>query len=62
MKKATHKESPTDPKPTLRPYQVDVLVVPPKFMMDLGLASIHREKQTVYGTCLADAKRRAGIQ
>ena len=45
----------------LRAYTVNVLVNPPVFMIELGLATVHEEKRTIYGTSLADAKKRAGI-
>jgi hypothetical protein len=50
------------PQETLRPYRVNVLVIPPNYMIDLGLATVHRETKTIYGTSLADAKQRAGIE
>jgi hypothetical protein len=46
----------------LRAYTVNVLVNPPIYMIELGLASVHEEKRTIYGTSLADAKKRAGIE
>jgi hypothetical protein len=46
----------------LRAYTVNVLVNPPVFMIELGLATVHEEKRTIYGTSLADAKKRAGIE
>jgi hypothetical protein len=45
----------------LRAYTVNVLVNPPVYMIELGLATVHEEKRTIYGTSLADAKKRAGI-
>jgi hypothetical protein len=45
----------------LRAYTINVLVNPPIFMIELGLATVHEEKRTIYGTSLADAKKRAGI-
>ncbi len=46
----------------LRASTVNVLVNPPVYMIELGLATVHQEKRTIYGTSLADAKRRAGIE
>ena len=46
----------------LRAFTVNVLVNPPVYMIELGLATVHEEKRTIYGTSLADAKRRAGIE
>ena len=46
----------------LRAYTVNVLVVPPNIEIALGMATMHEEKRTIYGTSLADAKRRAGIE
>ena len=46
----------------LRAYTVNVLVNPPIYMIELGLATVHEEKHTIYGTSLADAKKRAGIE
>ncbi len=46
----------------LKAYSVNVLVVPPNYEIKLGLATVHEEKRTIYGTSLADAKKRAGIQ
>jgi hypothetical protein len=46
----------------LRAYTVNVLVNPPVYMIELGLATVHEEKRTIYGTSLADAKKRAGIE
>lgn len=45
----------------LRAFTVNVLVVPPNYMIELGLGTVHEEKRTIYGTSLADAKKRAGI-
>ena len=45
----------------LRAYTVNVLVNPPVYMIELGLATVHEEKRTIYGTSLVDAKKRAGI-
>ena len=45
----------------LRAYTVNVLVIPPNYKIALGLATLHEEKRTIYGTSLADAKKRAGI-
>jgi hypothetical protein len=46
----------------MKAYTVNVLVVPPNHEIALGLATMHEEKRTIYGTSLADAKRRAGIE
>ncbi len=46
----------------LRCFTVNVLVVPPNIEIALGMATMHEEKRTIYGTSLADAKRRAGIE
>ena len=46
----------------LKAYTVNVLVVPPNYEIALGLATMHEEKRTIYGTSLADAKKRAGIE
>ena len=46
----------------LRAYTINVLVNPPIYMIELGLATVHEEKRTIYGTSLADAKKRAGIE
>ncbi len=45
----------------LKAYTVNVLVNPPIYLIELGLATVHEEKRTIHGTSLADAKRRAGI-
>ncbi len=45
----------------LKAYTVNVLVCPPNYMIELGLATVHDETRTIYGTSLADAKKRAGI-
>jgi len=49
-------------KEGFRPFKVEVMIVPPTFMVELGLATVHRETVTVYGKSLADAKKRAGIE
>ena len=46
----------------LRAYTVNLLIVPPKIDVLLGVATVHEEKRTIYGTSLADAKKRAGIE
>jgi hypothetical protein len=46
----------------MKAYTVNVLVVPPNHEIALGLATMHEEKRTIYGTSLADAKKRAGIE
>jgi hypothetical protein len=46
----------------LRAFTVNILVNPPVYMIELGLATVHEEKRTIYGTSLADAKKRAGIE
>jgi len=46
----------------LRAYTVNVAVIPTAYMIALGLATVHEEKRTIYGTSLADAKKRAGIE
>jgi hypothetical protein len=47
----------------LRAYTVNVLTNPPVYMIELGLAPPpHHETRTIYGTSLADAKKRAGIE
>ena len=45
----------------LRAFTVNLLIVPPNYMVELGLATVHQERRTIYGTSLADAKKRAGI-
>ena len=52
----------------LRAYTVNVAVIPTAYMVALGLAKqlnvgdrVPTEKRTIYGTSLADAKKRAGI-
>jgi hypothetical protein len=54
-----HGEQPTE---QLKAYTVNILVVPPNYEIALGLATMHEEKRTIYGTSLADAKKRAGIE
>lgn len=46
----------------LRCFTVNVQVVPPNIEIALGMATMHEEKRTIYGTSLADAKKRAGIE
>jgi hypothetical protein len=46
----------------LRAYTVNVLVIPPNIEIALGIVTMHEEKRTIYGTSLADAKKRAGIE
>ena len=46
----------------LKAYTVNVLVIPPNYEIALGLATMHEEKRTIYGTSLADAKKKAGIE
>ena len=46
----------------LRAFTVNVLVVPPNIEIALGMGTVHEEKRTIYGTSLADAKKRAGIE
>jgi len=46
----------------LRAYTVNVLVVPPMVNVALFGARPYEEKRTIYGTSLADAKKRAGIE
>ena len=50
-----------DTKPT-RTFRVKVVTVPPKYMVELGLAKITEEWRTITGRTLAEAKRSAGIQ
>ena len=46
----------------LRAFTINVLTNPPCYMIEQGLAPPpHHETRTIYGTSLADAKRRAGI-
>ena len=54
-----HGEQPIE---RLKAYTVNVLIVPPKYQIELGLATMHEEKRTIYGVSLADAKKRAGIE
>ena len=46
----------------LRAFTVTVLVVPTMVDVKLFGARPYEEKRTIYGTSLADAKRRAGIE
>lgn len=53
----------------LRAFTVNVAVIPTAYMVALGLAKqlnvgdrVPTEKRTIYGTSLADAKKRAGIE
>jgi hypothetical protein len=47
----------------LRAFTVNVLTNPPIYMIELGLEPPpHHETRTIYGTSLADAKKRAGIE
>jgi hypothetical protein len=53
----------------LRAFTVEVATIPTAVMVALGLAKplkvgdrIPTEKRTIYGTSLADAKKRAGIE
>ena len=46
----------------LKAYTINVLVAPPNYEIALGLNTIHEEKRTIYGTSLADAKKREGIE
>ena len=53
----------------MRAFTVNVAVIPTAVQIALGLAKpinvgdvIPTEKRTIYGTSLADAKRRAGIE
>jgi len=54
--------APTRRDEGLKAYTVNVLVVPPNAEIALGLATMHEETRTIYGTSLADAKKRAGIE
>ncbi len=53
---------PERPAETLRAYTVNVLVIPPNYEIAAGVATVHEEKRTVYGTSRKDALERAGIQ
>jgi hypothetical protein len=53
----------------LRAFTVNVAIIPTAYMVALGLAKqlnvgdrVPTEKRTIYGTSLADAKKRAGIE
>ena len=46
----------------VRRFRVKVVTVPPKFMIELGLATIKEEWRVIEGRTLAEAKRSAGIQ
>lgn len=46
----------------MKACQVEVVNVPPTYMIALGLAQVERVTKAIYGTTLADAMRRAGIQ
>lgn len=47
----------------LRAFTVNILTNPPIYMIELGLEPPpHHETRTIYGTSLADAKERAGIE
>ena len=53
----------------MRAFTVNVAIIPTAVQIALGLAKpinvgdvIPTEKRTIYGTSLADAKRRAGIE
>ena len=46
----------------LRAFTVNVLIVPTMVDAKLLGAMPYEEKRTIYGTSLADAKRRAGIE
>ena len=55
--------TPTRPNEGLRAYSVNVLTNPLRYMVELGLEPPpHHETRTIYGTSLADAKKRAGIE
>ena len=54
-------EPPTGRDEGLRAYTGNVLIVPSNFEVELGLATVHEEKRTIYGHSLKDAKERAGI-
>ena len=43
-------------------FRVKVLVVPPNFQIELGLAKVRYEWRVIKGKTLAEAKRKAGIQ
>jgi hypothetical protein len=46
----------------LRAFTINVRVVPTILDMQLLGARVHDETRTIYGTSLADAKKRAGIE
>ena len=54
---------PTERRETgLRAFTINVITNPLRYMVDLGLEPpAHTETRTIYGTSLADAKKRAGI-
>ena len=46
----------------MRAFTINVITNPLRYMVDLGLEPpAHTETRTIYGTSLADAKKRAGI-
>jgi hypothetical protein len=46
----------------LQAFTINVLVIPPMVDVKLFGATVRKERRTIYGTSLADAKERAGIQ
>jgi hypothetical protein len=46
----------------MKQFTVTVLVNPPIYMIELGLAKVERKTVTIIGYSLKDAKRRAGIE
>jgi hypothetical protein len=53
---------PERPAETLKAYTVNVLVIPPNYAIAPGIATVHEEKRTIYGTSRKDALEREGIQ
>lgn len=46
----------------MRKFRVKVVTVPPRYMVELGIAKAEESWQMIEGRTLADAKERAGIQ
>jgi len=46
----------------MKQFTVTVLVNPPIYMIELGLAEVERKTMTITGYTLKDAKRKAGIE
>jgi hypothetical protein len=50
------------PRLTMREYTIDVVVVNPAYLVALGEPAYTRERRTIKGYTLEDAKRRNGIE